>query len=377
MPVAIGARTLMDNAIPTGVDGTVLFERGMEDGVSTMEILEFGAALIGRINTELEAEYGGLIYFTSRDFSRYRQGESGRAPTPLESEFSDEDGKRAQKVGHMLPRNDFHDVLAYTKLYLKRSNREDVRDDFMVITDSWRDRVALDVLTRLLTNTEILIGNSGYSPGWAIGSGANVNFIPPKNGNITFDSTHTQYLRINGAMNAANAAAALNGAARLLSRLRHVGRKVALVSEADVSVYTSMDSKSFVRFIPGQFQQQAGATDLTIVRGELEGIPGEIFGYWISSYGVIELRYHDRVPTGYLYIGKSYGTNSERNPLAARIDAQGFGLMIDPEIRWGTQPRLAKIDFDATHGVGVNDRTNGVVYQIETGGTTFENPEIA
>lgn len=376
MPVAIGARSLIDNAIPTGVDGAVLFERGLEDGLSTMEVLQLSATLIGEENERLEQEYSGLVTFTNRDYSRYRQGEAGRQPTPLESEFSDEHGTRASKIGHMLPRNDFHDVLAFTKLYFKRGNREDVRDDILVKRDSWRDRVALDIMTRLLTNTEIPIGTSGYSPGFAIGTGTNVNFIPPKNGNITFDSTHTQYLRVNGAIGASNCEIAINAAARLLARLGHTGRKVVLVSAADVSHYAGMDDTKFVRFIPGQFQALAGATDRTIIQGELMGIPGEIFGYWISEYGVVELRYHERIPTTYFYMGKSYGVNANENPLAVRIDPQGFGLMVDPEIRWGTQPRLAKIDFDATHGVGVNDRTNGVVYQIAAGSATFSNPTI-
>lgn len=376
MGVALGARALLDNAVPTGVDTGVLFERGMEEGIATGDILQLAAAMTGGKNEELENRYAGIITFTERDYSRYRQGEAGRSPTPLKSEFAAEDGKRAQKIGHMLPRNDFHDEVHYTKEYLERGVREDVRDDIAVVNDSWDDRVDLDVIRRLLSAEEDLVGTSGYSPGWAVGSGVNVPFIPPKRGNITFDSSHTQYLRHNGAFNNTNLATVLNNAARLLSRLGHTGRKLCLVSEADVATYTSLDSKQFVRFIPAGFEVNTGASDIIRAQGELTGVPGEIFGYWLSSYGVIELRYHERIPTTYGWMGKSYGTNSPRNPLAARIESKGFGLMIDPEFRMGTLPRLQKLDFDATHGIGVNDRTNGVAFQIATGGSTYTNPDI-
>lgn len=366
----------MDNIVPTGVDPNILFQRGLEDGISTQEILELAATLTGENNTKLENEYGGLMYFTERDYSRYRQGEAGRTPTKLSAEFSRTDGKRASKVGHMLPRNDFEDTIEYTTEYLERGNREDVRDDIVIVNESWRDRVALDVLTRALMTTENLIGASGYSPGWAIGTGTNVNFIPPKNGNIEFDSTHTQYIRVNAAISNANVETALKNGARLLARLGHTGRKAALVSEADLTYYTTI-SANFVRFIPREFVTQAGSTQITTAEGELQGIPGELFGYYLSDYGVVELRYHERIPTTYGFMTKSYGANDPRNGLAVRIDPKGFGLMLDPEFRMGTVARLKWLDFRATHGVGVNDRTNGLAFQVASGSATYSNPPIS
>lgn len=379
MGVAIGPRTLLDNALPTGVDATVLFERGLENGLTTQEIIEAASVVIGETNMALEAQYAGLMYFTERDYSRYRQGDSGRRPTPKAVEFSEPEGKRAAKTGHMLPRNDFYDRTEYTEEYLRRGNREDMRDDLMLVAESWRDRVDLDVLTRALTTTEELIGTSGYSPGWAVGTGVSVPYIPPKNGSIDFDSTHTQYLRVNGAISAANVETALKNAARLLSRLRHVGRKAVLVSEADLAYYTGITSGNFVRFVPQAFNTQAGSTQIVIAQGELEGIPGELFGYYLSDYGVLELRYHERIPTTYGFMTKSYGTNDPRNGLAARIEPNvGFGLMVDPEFRQGGSGlRIGKVEYRATHGIGVNDRTNGIAFQVASGGATYSSPTIS
>lgn len=377
MGMAIGARSLLDNALPTGVDASVLFQRGLEEGIGTSEVLMLAATIIGETNERLEAKYGGLLYFTERDFARYRQGEGARHVTHESAEFSRVDGRRARKIGHMLPRNDFEDVTEFTRQYLRRGNEEDVRNDIEIVAEGWENRVDLDVWTRALTTTEVLVGTSGYSPGWAIGSGGNVPYIPPPKGSIVFDSTHTQYLRNNNALSAAQAATTLGNAARLLSRLGHSGRKVAFISESDVSTYTAI-GKKFVQFVPGQFVVVAGATDQTITQGELEGVPGEVFGYFLSDYGVVELRYQETIPTGYGFMTKSYGMNHPRNPLAARIEpGLGFGLTVDPEIRFGNMPRLEHIDYYATHGIGVNDRLNGVAFQIESGGATYDNPTIS
>ena len=378
MGVAIGARTLLDNAVPTGIDANYLFERGQEEGISSGDVLQLTASIIGETNTRLEARYGGLLYFTEMDYSLYRQGNGTRGMTQESAEFSRVDGKRSDEVGHMLPRRDFEDVNEFTEQLLRRANAERIRRDIQEVADRWENRVDYDVINRALSSSEELIGSSGYSPGWAVGSGVNVPYIPPQRGSIVFDSTHTQYLRTNAAISTSNTATTLDSAARLLSRLGHTGRKVALVSEADLAKYTGMDSTKFVRYVPASFQAQSGATDQTIVQGELEGVPGEIFGFWLSEYGVLELRYHERIPTTYGFVTKSYGNGNEGNGLAVRIEpGMGFGLMIDPEFRVGNMPRLRWIDYKATHGVGVNDRTNGVAFQIASGGTTYSSPTIS
>lgn len=245
MGVAIGTRMLMDNMLPEGVDAGVLMGYALENGITTEEVLALAATRAGETNEMLEREIAGFVVFTERTHSRYRQGEDGRGPTKLKAEFSRADMKRAQKAGHMLPRNDFHDAIDYTKDYLDRGNREDVRDDIELVMEDWRDRVKTDLWTRALSKVEDPIGNSGYSPGWAIGSGSSTNFIPTKYGDYEFDDTHTHYIRVNGAMDATNTASTLDQMALELAHHGHVGPKVVYVSEQDLDVYEAINPKRF------------------------------------------------------------------------------------------------------------------------------------
>ena len=130
----------------------------------------------------------------------------------------------------------------------------------------------------------------------------------------------------------------------------------------------------------------ASTAEIRTMQGEIRGVPGEVFGYFMSKWGVNELRYHERIPTGYAWMGRSYGTNHVRNGLAIReAPDRGFGLRVEPVVSRHLQPRMEKLTFEASHGVGVNDRTNGVAGYIADGAeairlmrtmvATLEDPE--
>jgi hypothetical protein len=378
--MALGPRQLIDLALPTGVDATEILRFQMEEGMTPTEVIQMAGTVLGEANEMLLANYGGLMVTTERLFARYRSGSgSARSMTPRKTELVQPDGRRSQKVGHMLPRNDYEDALEWSRLYMRRANREDLRDDVLEVRDAWVNLVDFEIVTRMLSKTENAIGSAGWSVPWAIGTGTNVNFIPIQWRGTVFQNTHTHFIKVNAAITAANALTTLQTMAQHLSHHGHTGRKVAIVSEADVAVYAAMAAPYFAAFKPNEFMAVTGGSSAQMfVQGELQGVPGEIFGYLNTLHGVVELRYHERFPSGYLFMTKTYGVNDPRNGLAIRTEPGiGFGMRVDPQVNRSLSPELDKVLFPATHGVGVNDRTNGVAAQIDDTGSTYDEPTIS
>lgn len=377
MATILGPRALIDIAVPTGVDASEVLKFSLEDGVSAAEVIAEAAATIGVINEQLIQRYGGLIYLTEKVYTRYRQGEGSRTMTPRNAEFGTPDGSRSDNIGHMLPRWDYIDATSWSEEWLRRAPREDVMDDLRLIGERWMSRVDYDILNRMFTNTENQIGSSGYDVPWAIGTGMNVNYIPPAYRGYQFSSSHTHFVLKAATKSSANYALLLED---MVTQLRHhgyEGRLVALVSDSDLSTVRGMTD--FVDLTP--FTVVTGTTTGTpvqVVQGEVQGIPGELFGYYNSDRGVVELRYHERIPAGYCWMGKSFGVNDQRNGVGIRVEpGGGFGLRVDPQVTRSLQPRLEKLLFKATHGVGVWDRLNGVAGWVDAGASSWTNPTIS
>jgi hypothetical protein len=74
---------------------------------------------------------------------------------------------------------------------------------------------------------------------------------------------------------------------------------------------------------------------------------------------------------------KSYGLNDPRNGLAVREEpGVGFGMQVKPKMTDDAVRQLKRIAFEATHGVGVNDRTNGVAGYIADSASQYVEPTI-
>ena len=375
----LGPRALIDIALPTGVDAARVFGFQMEEGVTAEQVISMAATMIGDANDLVSQRYGGIMARTSRAFARYRQGSGTTTKTPTAAEFAGADPIRGEQIGNMLPRNDFQDALGWSRKFLERADSELLRFDVMEIRDRWINRVDYDIVLRLLSSLENQIGAAGYDVPWVNGTSGNVDFIPPQWRGKSFANTHTHFVRVNAAISTTNSASALDTMATHLSEHGHVGRKFAIVSETDIAMYTGITNGRFAPLIPGEFRLTAGnsAAPALSAAGELQGIPGELFGFYNSNSGVVELHSHERFPTGYLWMGKSYGDNNPSNSLALREDKKGFGLQVIPQLDRSMVPQLDKLNFEATHGVGVNDRTNGVAAQIATGGASYTEPTIS
>ncbi|MEM4406019.1 MAG: hypothetical protein QXS68_03145 [Candidatus Methanomethylicaceae archaeon] len=279
----------------------------------------------------------------------------------------------------MLPLDFYEDAVGWTEEYLLDANRDQIANDLQLIVERWENRVDYEIIKRALTNTENPIGASGYDVGWAIGSGVNVPYIPPQWMGKVFDSTHTHYVVKDSAS---------NGFDDLLSamqvELRHhgfSGRLLCYVSESDIDQIKTDLGADFVRVVPGEFNITGGNASspiFTVTGQPFEGVPGEIFGMYFGSYGVVELRYHSRIPTGYAFMTKPMGQGNRANGLAIRVHpAIPFGLRPDVRVTSSINPRLEQLRFNAAFGVGVSDRLNGVAGYIANGASTWVNPTIS
>src|SRR5690242_12024428 len=98
MPL-LGARALIDIAVPTGIDSGEVLKFQLQDGRTAEQIIAETAAIIGAVNEELIANYGGMLYMTESQYAFYRQGGAGTGKTQKKSEFKRADGERGSLIG--------------------------------------------------------------------------------------------------------------------------------------------------------------------------------------------------------------------------------------------------------------------------------------
>jgi hypothetical protein len=352
-----------------GIDAATVLNFDNQNGITPEAMITRAAAAIGTANEALVNKWSPFLFFTYEQTVRYREGGSSRK-TPLGTEFVPGDGVRGQRNGHMLPINPHKDGLAWSQMYLKTAYDSQVDADIQELVDSWYLRVDSDMVNRLFSNHELPVGG-GYSAGWANPDAANTSYVPPAYGAHTFDNTHTHYQYKDGAANASNFKAELNKAVKNLREHGIGGRLVALVSDADVDAWVGVSG--FVEMMPGDFRYVTGGTEaLQVTDGEFSGMAGERFGYVNTTRGVVELRYMEQVPTGYFWVGRSYGTNNPNNALAVRLyPNDAFGLRPAVMVSRSMTPQIETIEVTAFHGVGVNKRLNGVAAYIKTGASAY------
>lgn len=376
MPL-MGPRAAVDLALPAGIDGSRILQFNLRDGITGQQAIERAAVAIGTRNEQLLARYGRILYFTQDQYAYYMANAGGRSMTPRKAEFKRADGVRGANAGHMLPLWDYEDALEWTRLYLRDAWLAQVDADIRLIADRWENRFVFDLFTRMLSTAENAI-SGGYDVPWAIGTGTNVNFIPPQYGSFpAFDSTHTHFKYYNGTV-AAKAAQALKESAADLRHHGHTGRLVSIVNETDAESIAALTG--FVKFVPSDVQVVAGGTSAPtyVATRELDGIPGELIGFYLIPGGqVVEIWINEYMPTEYLFITKSYGSNNPKNGIAIREHpAEGFGMRPDPRLTTSINPELDFVLFMETHGTGVNDRLNGVAIQIRNGAGSYSSPSL-
>lgn len=374
MAELLGALSLLNKALPTGLDGSRLAQWALRDGITYSQLANQVALALAAKNQELMDNWDWLFYITEELFQEYPDGSSVTAMT----ELTDQDRpfpRKAATIGHMIELHDYGDAIGGTRKYFRDVRSPQINAAIRDIVNRGVWRFEQKLLSRWLVSTETTIGSAGYNVPFVKGGGT-VAYTPPAYQGTTFTSSHNHYIGYN-ASTPKTFADCLNGNALTLAEHGHMPPYTAVVSLSDVATYAALTG--WVELVEPVISMvdRGGATSgnqyfATGSRGYMD------IGYFHSNNGLIQIKATARLATGYGGVCKSYGRNDARNPLAVRVHpAQGFGMMVVPETVMDDEIPIKQLDVDFEFGVGVgSDRTNGSAFYLVAGGS-FSDPTVS
>lgn len=363
--MALGPRDTTSLVMLSGWDATELRKYELQDGTTF-------AAVVAQLNGALTAVSGelyndpiwsSLVSYTDMPDLEYRVGTSNGME--LFTEYGRPDAKRSETQGHMLPLKAFDRALGWTWDYLRKARAPQIQADIADAVKDVRDKYRVEILTRLLKRGDDSgaangLGSSGYSPGFATtAASTDVDFTPPAYGGTTFTSTHEHYVPIAGG--AFTAAVFQDAKAELLEH-GHLPPYEFIIGIGDQTTVEGLTgfvptARNLVTYGSTQDLASFGPTYLT------NG------AYAIGTIHDCKIWVVPGVPQYYGFAWKSYGANSQRNPLRIRVQK---GAPLRPTIQAFPDPRsgagavypLQYMMFFTEFGVGVADRTNGTARYV-------------
>lgn len=356
--MALGPRDTTSLVLMTGWDATALQKYSLQDGTTFDRVVADMRAALGAINAELANDplWSSLVSWTDEPTVDYRVGSSNGFEKF--TEYGRPDSKRADVEGHMLPLEPFDRGLGWTWDYLRKARMSQVEADIADAIKDVRDLYRVEFLTRLLqrgddSGVAVGLGTGGYSPGFATtAASTNVDFTPPSYGGTNFASTHEHYVAVAGGYTNT----VFSDAKAELMEHGHMGPYTYLASVSDEAAIRALTD-----FIPvGSGLVRYGTTV------DVANISPDPIAPGVYPIGVI----HDTIiyivpgmPQYYGFGYKSYGRNSQRNPLRVRLQKGVTAPMVtafpDPRSGAGAAYPLQYMMLFTEFGVGVGDRTNG------------------
>lgn len=375
MAAVLGPLTLQNKALPSGVDGARIAQWAMRDGITYEQLMGQVSLALGAANEALIAKWGWMLNITDEIMMEYPQGGS---VSPM-TELTDVDKHpliHGQTIGHMLPLKFYGEGIGGTWRYFRDVRSVQISAAITEIVNRGIWRFEQRLLTRATSNSEEAIGSSGYSVPWVRGTGGNIDFAPPAYDGTTFATSHDHFTGVNLSTPKTMADVLELGALNLAEH-GHMAPYTALVSRTDIALFTAL--ANFVTIVDNVVQvidRGSGTTGSQFfARGnrDLASI-----GYYQSSVGLVELIATNRLPTGHVFMTKSYGNNDPRNGLAVRVHPdQGFGFFVVTKTSENLEWPVEQVDVGLEFGVGVGkDRTNGTELFLVAGGS-WAAPTIA
>jgi hypothetical protein len=358
--MAIGARDTSTLALPTGWDGAVLEKYQLQDGTSFATVAAMLNAAVQAKASMLYSDplWASLVSYTDMPtVEEYAQG-AGNGFAEY-TEYGRPDPARASTEGHMLPIKPYDRATAWTWYYLRNARmpqiEADIADLVLDMETLWRVRI----LSRLLQRGDDSgaakgLGTGGYSPGFATAAAStSVDFIPPAYGGVTFTSAHEHYVSIAGG--AFTAAVFTDIKAELLEHGHNPPYNV-IVSQSDESTIKGLTGFTPVSEMGIAYSQN---TELATFGPDYRGD-----GYNIGVISDCFVRVVRGMPQYWGFAWKSYGANSQRNPLRIRLPKGAtrpqWLVQQDPRSNGSAAYPLQYAMVFTEFGVGVGaDRTNG------------------
>lgn len=355
-----GPRSTSELVQLTGWDATALRNFALADGTTYATVVGDMNAALGAFNAQIfnDPLWSALVGYTDEPTVEYRVGSSNGFEE--HTEFGRADSRRADTEGHMLPLKSYDRMLGWTWDFLQEARMSQVEADIADAIKDAGDLFRVRYLSRLFkrgddSGAALGLGSSGYSPGFATAAANTaVDYNPPAFGGQSFSTAHEHYVGVAGGV--WTTATLLDMAAELREH-GHQPPYMGLFSQADVAEIMALTG-----FIPvGNMTVQYGdgVSLANFARNGEELSPGI---YPFGTYADIMCYALAGIPTDYGFAFKSYGPNSQRNPLRVRLNK---GLqrptvvaMSDPKAGSGITP-IQNLMLYTKFGVGVGDRTNG------------------
>ncbi len=375
MAEVLGYQSIVDLALPSGVDGAKIAQWQLQDGMSYQAFIGEVASAFDLVNTDLRSRWGGMFALTEQPYLMYPDG-GAVTEMPEITDVDFPDSVHGTIIGHMIDLKDYGRAIGGSWKFFRRAIMPEITSSIRTIKDQgiWRFEKAL--LTRLFSNLENGVG-VGYDVPFVRGTGGNIDYTPPAYAGQTFATSHDHFLALDS--DTQDHGVMLEQLAATVEEHGHTAPFSAIVARADVSSYFALSN--FIKMTDPRIVviDRGGATSGPdyFQRGQPQVSSG-VFGHYQSTLGEIELRASYRVPTNYAALYKSYGELDARNPLKVRVDpTSGFGFYLVTETTNNDQFPIKRVVVAMEFGVSVGeDRTNGAAaFRQSTPG--WLNPTIS
>lgn len=357
--MALGARDLSLLVLPTGWDAATLKKFDIENATDFTSVVGMLNSALAALNAELRADplWSSLVSYTDQPDTEYRVGTS--SDMVEFTEYGKADIGHGATEGHMLPIKSWTHRLGWTWSYLKRSRMSQLEADIADGLNAIRNRYRKLILTRLLQRGDDSgatkgLGSSGYSPGFATtAASTSVDFVPPSWGGVDFANTHEHYVGISGD---AWTLAAFQDMKAELREHGHAASYEFITGGSDEAAI-----RALTQFTPvAESNVRLGATQDVATLSNVLNANGS---YYIGTIEDIAVRIVPGMPQYYGFAWKTYGPNSQKNPLRVRLE-KGFTsptviAMPDPNVSGNANFPVQSLMMYLEMGVGVGDRTNG------------------
>lgn len=369
MAEVLGPQTLLNLALPSGIDATRLTQWAMRDGVTYGELANQVALALGAFNQEMVNDWGWLFSITEELAMEYEQGGSV-TQMPEITDIDNPEAIHGTTIGHMIDLKAYGQGIGGSKRYFRDARSAQIQAAISTIVRRARWRFEVRLLNRWFTNTENLVGSAGYDVPFVRGTGGNIDYAPPAYDGEAFTTSHNHYLGYNSSTDGVSYDDMLDGLAETLQEHGFAAPFMALVSRADAASYLNLSK--FVEIVDPVVQMidRGGATTGAgfYTAGQR---PFGLLGYYQGTHGLIEVRETARLSTGYAGMVKSFGQLDSRNALSVRVHPQvGFGAYVVPETTPDDDYPVKQLDVEFEFGVSVGrDRANGAAALLVAGGT--------
>lgn len=362
--MALGPRDTKNLVLHTGWDAEALKKHQLQDGTTFAQVAAMVNSALGALNAQIVSDplVAGLVSYTDQPEVSYRVGTSNGFER--HTEYGRPDAKRAETEGHMLPLIPHDRALGWTWDYLRKARMSDIEADIADAIKDARDLWRVEILSRLLKRGDDSgeangLGSTGYSPGFATAATAtNVDFTPPATGGTSFTNNHEHYVAIAGGVFTNDV---FKDAKDELREHGHEPSYEFIIGTADETTVRGLSD-----FVPTTNQLVRPGSDVTTTT--LSNVPADMNGgYYIGTIHDFAVKVVRGMPQYYGFGWKSYGANSQRNPLRVRLEKGVLRpqviAMPDPRSGSGAYP-LQYLMLFTEFGVGVADRTNGTARYV-------------